>query len=157
MTNEHFVLRKASDEDMYAVAEVARQSRRHFLSYLPDLHSPEEDKSFFRTIVFEECDVWVVEDRSEIVGFCAFKEGWLDHLYFLPSHVGKRLGQRLLAKAKDAHSHLQLWVFQQNTRAIRFYERHGFVKVRETDGSDNEERVPDALFEWRTHNDHRTQ
>ena len=43
----------------------------------------------------------------------------------------------------------QLWVFQQNATARRFYERRGFVLVRETDGSDNEERTPDALYAWR--------
>ena len=42
----------------------------------------------------------------------------------------------------------QLWVFQQNANARRFYERRGFVLVRETDGSGNEERTPDALYAW---------
>ncbi len=42
-----------------------------------------------------------------------------------------------------------LWVFQQNDGARRFYERHGLRLVRETDGSGNEERTPDALYEWR--------
>lgn len=55
------------------------------------------------------------------------------------------------ANKEDSHtiSVLQLWVFAQNVRAISFYERHGFVRVRETDGSENEEQVPDGLFEWR--------
>jgi RimJ/RimL family protein N-acetyltransferase len=44
---------------------------------------------------------------------------------------------------------LQLWVFQRNTRAIRFYEHNGFQKVKETDGALNEEKLPDAMFEWR--------
>lgn len=43
---------------------------------------------------------------------------------------------------------LQLWAFQRNLRAIKFYERHGFRLVRETDGSGNEEREPDALYAW---------
>ncbi|CUX11607.1 hypothetical protein AGR4B_Cc100229 [Agrobacterium tumefaciens str. CFBP 5621] len=33
--------------------------------------------------------------------------------------------------------------------ATSFYERHGFRKVRETDGSACEEKLPDALYEWR--------
>ena len=46
-------------------------------------------------------------------------------------------------------SHLRLWVFQQNTPAIGFYRRRGFRLVELTDASGNEEREPDALYEWR--------
>jgi hypothetical protein len=41
-----------------------------------------------------------------------------------------------------------LWVFQQNERARRFYEARGLTLVKLTDGSGNEERTPDALYEW---------
>jgi len=44
---------------------------------------------------------------------------------------------------------LQLWVFQLNEGARRFYERHGFRLVKLTDGAGNMERTPDALYEWR--------
>ena len=44
---------------------------------------------------------------------------------------------------------LQLWAFQSNTGARRFYERHGFVEVRRTDGRDNEEGAPDVLYRYR--------
>jgi ribosomal protein S18 acetylase RimI-like enzyme len=43
---------------------------------------------------------------------------------------------------------LQLWVFQRNAGARRFYERHGFRLVKLTDGSANMEREPDALYAW---------
>ena len=39
-------------------------------------------------------------------------------------------------------------MFQKNTGAIRFYERHGFRLVKLTDGADNMEREPDALYAW---------
>jgi ribosomal protein S18 acetylase RimI-like enzyme len=43
---------------------------------------------------------------------------------------------------------LQLWTFQVNTPACRFYERHGFVEAGRTDGSGNEEREPDVRYSW---------
>jgi ribosomal protein S18 acetylase RimI-like enzyme len=149
MKDQRLLVREANLDESDVVAAVARRSREHFLPYLPDLHTFEEDKLVFRNVVFIEDHVWVAEEEGKIVGFCAFKEEWLDHLYFLPSHVGKTLGSALLKKAKQTYSHLQLWTFQQNTRAISFYHRHGFVKTKETDGSECEERIPDALFEWR--------
>jgi len=45
-------------------------------------------------------------------------------------------------------SYLQLWAFRRNESAIAFYLRKGFAPVRETDGSDNEEREPDVLLAW---------
>jgi ribosomal protein S18 acetylase RimI-like enzyme len=41
---------------------------------------------------------------------------------------------------------LQLWAFQSNARARRFYERHGFEAVEFTDGNGNEERWPDVRY-----------
>ena len=52
-------------------------------------------------------------------------------------------------KAKAGASELSLWTFQQNLRARRFYETHGFTIVVETDGQDNEEKLPDVLYRWR--------
>ena len=43
---------------------------------------------------------------------------------------------------------LQLWVFQKNAAARRFYERHDFRLEKLTDGSGNMEREPDALYSW---------
>ncbi|WP_299859130.1 GNAT family N-acetyltransferase [uncultured Roseobacter sp.] len=148
MTTRETVFRHATPDEADTVAMISRKSRTYFLPYLPALHTFEDDKWFFRNRVFMQCEVWVAEDNHELVGFCAFEEGWVQHLYILPTHVGRALGGALLNKAKDSHSFLQLWVFQRNTRAISFYERHGFQKVRETDGSVNEEKTPDALYEW---------
>ena len=70
-----------------------------------------------------------------------------------PVVMGRRtwesLGRALLDKAKARHGLLRLWVFQQNSRAITFYEHNGFRRIRETDGASNEENVPDALYGWR--------
>lgn len=148
MTTPRILFRPADQQDADATADIARRSRQHFLPYLPDLHSPEGDRKFFRRVVFSECTIWVVQSDADIVGFCAFRDGWVDHLYLLPGHVGHGHGATLLNRAKQGQMRLQLWVFQQNARAIGFYERHGFRRIRETDGAGNEEKTPDALYEW---------
>ena len=51
-------------------------------------------------------------------------------------------------RASSIREGFQLWAFQQNTGARRFYERHGCALVRLTDGADNEEKLPDALYVW---------
>ena len=141
-------LRLASHDESSMVAAIARETRTHFMPYLPVLHSFEEDERFFRDIVFRECDVWVSTDKGAVVGFCAFKENWLDHLYLLPNHVRQGRGRALLQIAKERNDTLQLWVFQANIQAIRFYEGNGFCLIKRTDGAGNEENCPDALYAW---------
>lgn len=58
------------------------------------------------------------------------------------------MGRLLLERARRDVDTLELWAFQRNEGACRFYEAHGFVAVRFTDGADNEEREPDVRFVW---------
>ncbi|MFB2556735.1 GNAT family N-acetyltransferase [Herbiconiux liangxiaofengii] len=47
-------------------------------------------------------------------------------LYTRQRSWGSGLGSRLLARSLPARS-AQLWLFDGNVRALRFYERHGFA------------------------------
>jgi len=140
-------IRRGSPADIEPVVRLFREIRLACLPYLPDLHSPAEDLAFFRDHVFAEREIWLAEAES-LDGFCAYGGGWVDHLYVRPSSHGRGLGTALLAKAMAAEARLQLWVFQRNEPAIAFYRARGFREIRRTDGSANEEREPDALFEW---------
>jgi putative acetyltransferase len=142
------VLRRARDDESDAVAALFRLSLQTGLPFLAERHTAEEDRAFFRDRVFAACEVWVAERDGRLVGLCAFREGWVDHLYVHPAHHRNGIGAVLLRKAKDANERLQLWAFQRNENALRFYESQGFRLVKKTDGRDNEEREPDALLMW---------
>jgi ribosomal protein S18 acetylase RimI-like enzyme len=59
------------------------------------------------------------------------------------------VGDRFMALAKERQpGGLRLYTFQVNTRACRFYERHGFTVVDLNDGSRNEEGEPDVQYRW---------
>jgi GNAT superfamily N-acetyltransferase len=83
-----------------------------------------------------------------MTGILAFREGWIDQLYVLPTAQGRGIGTQLLRIAQRSFDRLQLWTFQRNTQARRFYGARGFVLVEETDGARNEEKEPDALYLW---------
>ncbi|KRB44756.1 hypothetical protein ASE02_01660 [Phenylobacterium sp. Root700] len=118
------------------------------MPFLPELHTAEEDLWFFRERLMVENEVWVSESDGEISGYVAFKPGWVSHLYVHPQHQGRRIGDALLAKALEDGEARELWTFQQNARARAFYEARGFTMVKLTDGADNEEKTPDALYAW---------
>lgn len=142
-------LRKAGLSDLPAIAALHRLVRETCLPFLPRLHTREEDLAFFRDKVFPGFDLTVAERDGMIAGYSAVAPGWLEQLYVLPQFHGQGVGSQLLARAKEGEDVFQLWVFQKNLKARRFYERHGIQLLRLTDGAENEEREPDALYEWR--------
>jgi GNAT superfamily N-acetyltransferase len=55
------------------------------------------------------------------------RERQLDILYLLAAHQGTGIAQRLLDAVLSPGEPAQLWVFEDNPRARRFYERNGFL------------------------------
>jgi ribosomal protein S18 acetylase RimI-like enzyme len=143
-------LRRAHPDDSEAVADVFLASRVAAMPYLPDLHTAEETRAWIRDVVLAEHDVRVAEVEGAVAGFLALGGATIEHLYVRPELQGRGIGSALLALAKDLRGDgFRLWVFQRNAGARRFYERHGLRLVELTDGAANEEREPDALYEWR--------
>ena len=98
--------------------------------------------------MFKTCRLWGAFDRDVITGMIAFRDDWIEQLYVRPEAQGRGVGTELLDVAKRASKRLQLWTFQRNARARRFYEARGFMLAEETDGSGNEEKEPDARYLW---------
>jgi ribosomal protein S18 acetylase RimI-like enzyme len=120
------------------------------MTYLPDLYTDAETRTFIRDVLLPNNEVWVAEQGGRVVGFAGLGEDVLRHLWVEPEAQNRGVGTALLALAKERRpSGLQLSVFQKNVGARRFYERHGFTLAELTDGRDNEEREPDARYEWR--------
>jgi GNAT superfamily N-acetyltransferase len=115
---------------------------------LVGLHTPEEDRWFYREHVFKTCRVWGRFDQDALSGLIAFRDGWVEQLYVLPAAQSRGVGTELLDVAKRACERLELWTFQCNERARRFYEARGFALVEQTDGARNEEKEPDARYVW---------
>ncbi len=142
-----FSLARLAMTDMDAASVVHRRSFDERLPWLAGLHTPDEDRAYFRELVFAACEVWGASDAA-LVGFIAFREDWIDQLYVLPHRQNQGVGTALLGIARAAWPRLSLWTFQRNAPARRFYEANGFVVVEETDGGGNEEREPDVLYRW---------
>ena len=140
------ILRRATLADAEAIAVTHRQATRISLPFLPELHTAQEDLGFVRDRLMGDNEVWVSEVDGEVVGYIAFRPGWIEHLFVHPDNQGRGFGPALLAKALEDGGERRLWTFQQNGRARAFYEKRGFVAEEFTDGAGNEEKTPDVRY-----------
>ncbi len=142
-------VRQARGNDAGGCAQVYMRSREFALPDVPSVHEPKEIRRWMADDVVGHRDVWVAELDSTIVGFMVLDAGWIEHLYLDPSWVGRGLGDQFIEIAKQrSGAGAQLWTFQVNDKARRFYERHGFEVAELTDGAGNEERAPDMRYTW---------
>ncbi len=156
------ILRRATAADAVQCAHVFRRSRRFGLPAVPTVDDPAELRRWMADDVLGGDDeTWVADLDGVTCGLMTLRRdagpgegpgesGWIDLLYLDPSWIGRGLGDRCVEVAKQHLPHgIQLWVFQVNGPARRFYARHGFAEVEATDGAANMERCPDVRMQWR--------
>ena len=148
MTSSALSIRQLELADTDAAARVHRTAFDHALPWLIGLHTPEEDRWFYRERMFKTCALWGAFDGDTMIGVIAFHDDWIEQLYVLPEAQGRGVGTELLDVARRASERLQLWTFQRNVQARRFYEARSFVLVEQTDGAGNEEKEPAARYLW---------
>ena len=87
-----------------------------------------------------------VLDDGEVRGFVSRNQFFVDALFIDPPHQCQGLGKRLLDHLKTQMKVIQLSVFGQNLRAIRFYQREEFWAVKINEHRETGETV--VLLKW---------
>jgi GNAT superfamily N-acetyltransferase len=150
MAWDALTFRRGTVADARAAADLWLRARTAALGAIPQtVHRDDDVRAWFASHVVCETELWIAQDPvGELFGILVLDGPWLDQLYVEPTMTGRGIGSALLNVAKrERHDGLRLWTFASNTGAQRFYERHGFVATRRTDG-DNEEGAPDILYVW---------
>ena len=143
-----FRLRHATDQDADAIAELFFASYR-LLTFLPMFHPIEGYRRFVAGVLLKECVVTVIEDDTGIISFLALQGEEIRQLYTRPDRFGRGAGTELIEAVKSSGvAVLELWCFQANARARRFYKARGLRAIGFPDGADNEEWVPDVRYRW---------
>jgi GNAT superfamily N-acetyltransferase len=144
-------IRPAREQEIEPLTQLFIRARNE-MDYLPQV--PYKAAVPIAARLREHEDVWVAEENGRLLGFLGIEHSTnldapvLEKLYVEPAEQNRGVGSALLDKAKELRpAGLYLWVFQKNP-ARRLYERHGFELVELTDGADNMEREPDALYRW---------
>jgi len=129
-------IRRANAADAFEIGEVFIEARAE-MAYLPDLHTEDETRAFVAGVLARE-QVWVAVLGRRVIGFAE------------PDCQNSEAGTALLRMMRVLRpAGFQFWVFEENEGARRVYERHGCKAAEFTDGSRNEEKLPDIRYEWR--------
>ncbi len=140
------MIRRATHDDARAISDLFVRVRDE-MTYLPRI--VDEHRPLLGGWFLDRDEIWVAEQSGAVIGFLGLNGEEVSHLYVDQRAQGSGVGAALLDHAKRLRpARLQLWVFQKNTGARRFYERHGFKLFKLTDGAGNMEHEPDALYEW---------
>lgn len=145
------VIRQAMSPDAPAIADIYLRSFRATYAF-PLVHPDDEVREWIAAHVVGQLETWVARSglAAATVGYVAIDGDEVRLLDVMPGWTGQGIGSRLLAHAKARRpAGLQLWTFQVNHGARRFYERHGFGVIELTDGTGNEEGQPDVHYAWR--------
>jgi putative acetyltransferase len=87
----------------------------------------------WRSELVPNAAIVVAEQANALIGFVTIDaKGYLDQLVVSPDHWGSPLATSLVDEAKRlSPGGVTLLVNRDNTRAIRFYERNGFMHAGE--------------------------
>ena len=142
-------VRRAEFKDADAIATIHERARREAMPWLAVVRSALETRGYIARVLLKKEDVYVAIDAGKIVGYGAWRDGRLSHLYVHPSSQRRGVGTLLFKQATRAMpAGFSFWVFKRNAAGRAFYEKLGCTLVRETDGRGNEEREPDVEYRW---------
>jgi putative acetyltransferase len=150
MPAESFTLRRYAEADEATAIELWRRSWQHAYPHLDFSQRVEWWRARWRNELVPAAVITVAERDRVMLGFVTVdpRNGYLDQILVAPEARGSMLAAALIAEAKRiAPGGLDLLVNQDNARAIRFYDKHGFV----TTGVDKNplSGAPLHRMEWR--------
>ena len=128
------MIRKAEKKDFARIAEIQVFNYRLFFYpifksdeyYFGELQVPSLMKNYETQL-----DSLYVYDDGVVKGFIKIEDTYIARLFVEPVLQNAGIGFKLLEYAVKEFNADYLWALERNTRAIRFYERNGFVATGE--------------------------
>jgi putative acetyltransferase len=128
-----FQLRSYRDEDEDAAIALWQQTWQRAYPAIDFAARVPWWRERWRNELVPKAAIIVAEQAGALVGFVTIDaKGYLDQLVVAPDHWGSELAKGLVNEAKRlSPDRITLLVNTDNARAIRFYERNGFVHAGE--------------------------
>src|SRR5690554_114941 len=102
----------------------------------------EEIKELAASINFNDFQVFCLTAENTIMGFIGVADNKIEMLFLDPKYFGQGFGLKLLNFAVNELNADKLDVNEQNTKALRFYQKFGFEIFERTDKDDQGRNYP---------------
>lgn len=97
--------------------------------------------------MFLQAEMYVYEDGQSILGFVGLSEDYIAGIFVRQGVQSQGIGKKLLDYVKVNRKQLRLSVYEKNVRAVKFYEREGFVI--ESTGIDSDTGEKEYTMSWK--------
>lgn len=134
------MIRRCTGSDVDAIASIINDAADAYRGVIPAdcWHAPYMPRAELEAEIAAGVAFWAVDDGDTPVGVMGLQPvrdvTLIRHAYVRPSHQGRGVGRALLtALVHQAPGILLVGTWAAATWAIRFYERHGFRLVSESE------------------------
>jgi putative acetyltransferase len=122
------VIRPAASSDIDAIVTVWLEASIQAHQFVPEEFWRSQASSI-RDRYLPSADSYVDERRGEVMGFVSLVRNRLAALFVAPGHQNSGIGTALLCHSQSLRQALEVSVYADNERALRFYAGRGFVRV----------------------------
>lgn len=130
------MIRKYKDSDVDAVVSVWRTASDLAHPFLSKAFQDKEQGNV-RNVYPQFAQIWVKEIDGKTVGFIALIENEVGAIFLDPKLHGQGLGREMMDYAIQQKGSVTLDVFKENALGRRFYDRYGFVAIKEYQHADS--------------------
>lgn len=141
MHTENFEIIKYSDTYKQQVLTVWEKSVLATHDFLTPTDF-KEIKELVHTINFNDFQVFCLVKGKGISGFIAVEDKKVEMLFLDPEYFSQGLGQKLLNFAVKELNADKVDVNEQNTKALKFYQKFGFEIFERTDNDEQGRNYP---------------
>lgn len=141
MTNHSFKIEKYTDKDRVQILNIWEKSVLATYDFLNPTDF-EKINQLVQTFNFNDFEVYFLKQNDDVAGFIGLAERKIEMLFFSPEYIGKGIGRKLAEFAFSKLKADKVDVNEQNTNAIKFYEKLGFKTSERTDKDDQRKEYP---------------
>ena len=129
-----------------ALVKVWRDSKQAVVNY-KEIHDANSYLDYLENVLVKNYKITLcLDEYDSVLGFIVYNPHEINQLYIQKDAQGGGIGKAFVNLAKAQSNSLNLYTFQENEGAIKFYQKQGF-SITES-GMENEEALPDFKMQW---------
>lgn len=140
------MIRKLRENDLAAVIEIWLDSNIKAHYFIPKEYWISNYPAVKEMLPQAEVYVYEEEDTQQIIGFIGLTENYIAGIFVQENAQSRGIGKQLLNYVKEIKTTLSLSVYQENMRAISFYQREQFI-IQSKNIDDNNEK--EFIMSWK--------